>query len=177
MAAELFNPFLDRQSRDLRNDLSSAFATAVESGERTQLDAVVAVYRQLPLASCYRRYLEERSELYHQALATITAETATEPLARGVILWNLGLYFEVHEVLEHSWYSAKGEMKETLQAMIRAAGVYIKRECGLLTAANKIAAKAIPVLRRNQQLLAPYFAVAPLVAALADEQAAPPHLS
>ncbi len=70
----------------------------------------------------------------------------TDPIQQAVVLWNLGLFFEVHEVLEHVWYTAEGKMKATLQALIRAAGVYIKREYGFNDSADRIAAKAIPVL-------------------------------
>jgi len=173
--ATSFNPFTDRLSRDLRNDLSEAFAKAVESGDPTELEQTLSGYQNRQLTGFYQTYFAERQRRYRHALETIGQEDRS-PLARGVVLWNLELFFEVHEVLEHAWYDAEGELKATLQAMIRAAGVYIKRESGLFAAADKIAAKAIPVLERNSALLAPFFSVSPLIAALADRQAPPPKL-
>ena len=93
-----------------------------------------------------------------------------------MILWDLGLLFEVHEVLEHAWYTAEGRMKLTMQALIRAAGVYIKREYGYNEAAARIAAKAIPVLEKNRALLEKYFKPEKLIAALASPDASPPQL-
>ena len=82
------------------------------------------------------------------------------------MLWNLGLFFEVHEVLEHVWYSAEGNMKATLQALIRAAGVYIKREYGFNDSADRIAAKAIPVLEGKPRYSGSYFKAETLTSAL-----------
>ena len=65
----------------------------------------------------------------------------------------------------------------TLQALIRAAGVYIKREYGFNDSANRIAAKAIPVLEANQDILEVYFKTEKLVSALKTPEASPPILS
>ncbi len=100
----------------------------------------------------------------------------TDPIHRGLVLWDLELFFEVHEVLEHTWYSAQGSMKQTLQALIREAGVYIKRRYGFSDSAIRIAAKAIPVLEENQAVLEVYFELSTLVAALRDPVAPPPKL-
>lgn len=175
MQKQLFNPFEDRQSRDIRNELSAGLASAIETGSTEKLTAIVGQFRQQPLAEYYHEYLEDRYGRYQQALGLIEG-TITEPIAQGVVLWNLGLFFEVHEVLEHAWYSAQGERKQTLQALIRAAGVYIKREYGFNDSAARIAAKAIPVLTANQDILQPYFKVEELTAALKTRQLAPPIL-
>jgi len=172
---DLFNPFEDRQSRDLRNELSEGLAAAVETGNSEKLTTIVAKLRQLPLADYYKEYLEDRYTRYQQALALIQGNI-TDPIQQGMVLWNLGLFFEVHEVLEHAWYSAEGAMKLTLQALIRAAGVYIKREYGFNDAADRIAAKAIPVLEANEDILHPYFKVASLTSALKNPQFSPPSL-
>lgn len=175
MTEPRFDPFADRLSRDLRNELSAAFAVAVETGNGDRLAAVLAKYRRQPLADCYLNYLEDRRVRYDQALAAIRPDI-TEPIHRGLILWDLGLLFEVHEVLEHAWYHAEGRMKLTMQALIRAAGVYIKRECGYHEAAARLAAKAIPVLAENRALLAAYFPPDRLLAALASPDDPPPRL-
>lgn len=176
MTEHIFNPFEDRLSRDIRNELSEGLAAAVETGIGELLAKTVAKYRQQPLAECYRAYLEDRCNRYEKALKAIRPGLA-DPIQRGIILWNLGLFFEVHEVLEHAWYSAEGNLKLTMQALIRAAGVYIKREYGYHDSASRIAAKAIPVLEANRLLLAAYFDPDKLIQALVDPTISAPVLT
>jgi hypothetical protein len=172
----LFNPFEDRQSRDIRNSLSEGLAAAVETGNSNKLTGIVASYRQQRLAEYYLDYLEDRYSRYIQALDAIQGKL-TDPVRQGMVLWNLELFFEVHEVLEHAWYSATGDMKAILQALIRAAGVYIKREYGFNESAARIAAKAIPVLEANGHILEEYFKVDKLIFALKNPNDLPPKLS
>lgn len=171
MATQNFNPFEDRFSRDLRNDLSEGLAAAVESGDNTKLIETVSYYRNLHLEGCYRDYLEDRHDRYQAALKIIQddADSIDDPIHQALVLWDQELFFEVHEILEHSWYSAEGNVKLTLQALIRAAGVYIKREYGFFDAAVRIGAKAIPVLTANSNLLGKYFEVEKLTTALQNE--------
>jgi hypothetical protein len=174
MAEKSFNPFTKRISRDLRNDLSEAFSTAVETGDSTQLEKTVAAFSSSSLDHEHRHYLEERQRRYQQALMAI-GRNVVDPIDRAVILWDLELFFEVHEVLEHQWYTATGEMREVLQALIRAAGVYIKREFDFVASAERIAAKAVPVLAANRQLLTKHFDPGILIHALTTS-APPPKL-
>jgi hypothetical protein len=166
MTTTPFNPFEDRLSRDIRNDLSEAFSEAVETGSDTKLLEVVNSYLDRHLAPHYLDYIDARYQRYQQALETIKKNKIAKPIAQAVVLWNLGLFFEVHEVLEHAWYNAKGNMKATLQALIRAAGVYIKSEYGFVDSAARIAAKATPVLESNRDLLIEYFDPQTLINAL-----------
>lgn len=175
MKDQLFNPFEDRQSRDIRNDLSEGLATAIETGNLEKLTSVVVRLRRQPLAEYYKEYLEDRYTRYQEALTHIQGKI-TDPIQQALVLWNLGLFFEVHEVLEHAWYSAEGDRKLTLQALIRAAGVYIKREYGFNDAADRIAAKSIPVLEANEALLHAYFTIDILTSALKNPQHPPPKL-
>lgn len=169
-----FNPFEDRYSRDIRNALSAALAKAIETGDDSELRAVIEDFDKRDLAPHYRNYFEDRRHRYQKALESI--KTGQEPVEQAVILWNLGLFFEVHEVLEHQWYGALGNVKLTLQALIRAAGVYVKQEYGYAAPAAKIAAKSWPVLQDNEDLLSPYFDPAPLIAALQSPGQQAPHL-
>ncbi len=175
MQDQRFNPFEDRRSRDIRNDLSSGLAAAIETGNHDKLTEIVSQFRSQPLADYYQEYLENRYARYRQALAHIE-DKIIDPIEQGVVLWNLGLFFEVHEVLEHAWYSAQGNRKQTLQALIRAAGVYIKREYGFSDSADRIAAKAIPVLAANKDILRAYFDVDELTVALQTPHLPPPTL-
>jgi hypothetical protein len=64
-----------------------------------------------------------------------------------------------------------------MQALIRAAGVYIKRQYGYHDSASRIAAKAIPVLEENRLLLAAYFDPGTLILALGDATISAPVLT
>jgi hypothetical protein len=173
MTEQIFNPFEDRLSRDIRNDLSEGLASAIETGSSLKLDQTVGKYQNQPISKCYKDYIASRITRYEQALETIQ-EGITDPIRQGLVLWDLELFFEVHEVLEHTWYTAQGSMKQTLQALIRAAGVYIKRRYGFNDSAIRIATKAIPVLEENRATLEVYFELSKLVSAL-KHPAAPPH--
>ena len=63
-----------------------------------------------------------------------------------------------------------------MQALIRAAGYYIKRECDLIPQANKIVAKALPVLDRQREVLARYFDPERLIDPLRFGDSVPPLL-
>jgi hypothetical protein len=97
-------------------------------------------------------------------------------LWQALVLWDQKLFFEVHEVLEHAWHQAAGDEKKILQAMIRAAGVYIKLEYGYAEAARKMAGRALPVLMQQRVFLTRYFDPTRLISALKDLNAEPPHL-
>ena len=175
MKTHTFNPFEDRFSRDIRNAMSSALANTIETGDYSQLAAVKEDFGKRDLAPHYRNYYDDRCVRYHKALESI--KRGQNPIAQAVILWNQGLYFEVHEVLEHVWYHAKGNEKLTLQALIRAAGVYVKQEYGYTGPAGKIAGKSWPVLQQNENLLQPFFNPAPLITALQHPEQKPPQLA
>ena len=171
----LFNPFEDRLSRDIRNTLSSGFAEAIETENSEHLLSLLKKYQEKKFPGYCIDYIEDRSLRYKQALNALDTREK-DPIHRSLILWDLGLFFEVHEVLEHAWYTAEGKMKETLQALIRAAGVYIKLEYGYIPQAEKIAEKSRVVLLANRALLQHYFEPDKLISALTRLQASPPKL-
>lgn len=170
-----FEPFMDRLSRDIRNDLSESLVTVLEEGVLKPAEEVAADYLKKSPAPCYVEYMDKRLQQYRVALDRIKGGFE-DPLWQGLVLWDLGLFFEVHEILEHAWLRAKGDEKLLLQAMIRAAGVYIKVEYGYTDAAAKIAAKAVPVLKENQERLAAYIDPIVLIRALEQMEETPPIL-
>ena len=172
---QYFNPFTDRLSRDIRNDLSNALLRCLQNGS-TELAEMVAIrYLDQCLAEVYIRYINERIDRYRKAVASISGKV-DDPFLRSFLLWDLGLFFEMHEVLEHDWYHAEGDTKLLMQALIRAAGYYIKRECDLIPQANKIVAKALPVLDRQREVLARYFDPKRLIDPLRFGDSVPPQL-
>ena len=124
---------------------------------------------------CYKEYILDKLARYAAVIRQLD-DVPKDTLSQAIILWDQGLFFEVHEVLEHDWIRASGAEKEILQAMIRAAGVYIKLEYGYTDAAKKIAAKAVPVLTANHDYLATYFDPDRLISALQVPDSPPPLL-
>ena len=145
-----FEPFQDRLSRDIRNELSAALPLALAQNNLAPVRAVADRYLGQGLAPAYVAYIEARLAGYAKALAIITSSGAMDVLARALVLWDLGLFFEVHEILEQAWHGARGAEKEILQAMIRAAGFYVKGEYGYFEAGAKMAGRAVAALEKNR---------------------------
>jgi len=59
------------------------------------------------------------------AYAVAPPDAAADPLAAAVVraaaLWDEGLFFEVHEVLEAVWKNARGDVRQALQGLIQIA--------------------------------------------------------
>lgn len=173
-----FEPFQDRLSRDIRNDLSRAFAEGLVRKSLEPVKTVAEGYLKQGIAACYEEYIHDRLHRYSLALEK-TRETAApvDTFTTALILWNLQLFFEVHEILESAWRSVEGDEKMILQALIRAAGVYIKLEHGYREPAQKMAVKALPVLLKHTKFLSRYFDPAVLLESLEDLNQPPPILS
>ena len=175
-ARQQFDPLNDRLSRDIRNRLSVAFAEALAEGTMAQVEEVAARSRASGLAPVYEAYIADRLIRYQEALRTIATNGVEEPLTRALLLWDLGLFFEVHEILEQAWRRAHGPEKAILQAMIRAAGMYIKLAMGQPEAARKMATKALAALERHRALAGTKLPLNRLLAALKSVDPNPPKL-
>jgi len=173
--APAFDPFHDRLSRDIRNGLSRAFGQSLADRSLSPVEELSASLLNQDLSRCYRDYVISRLERYRRGFNRIQ-ESRQDPVWQGLVLWDLQLFFEVHEVLEHAWHQAEGSRKMLLQAMIRAAGVYIQLEFGHDRQAAKLAEKACKVLERNSNALRDYFVPDELVAALRSLNPTPPVL-
>jgi uncharacterized protein len=175
MGKDIFHPFEDRLSRDIRNRLSSSFIESIEKGAGKSMGKVTCPFLKSNPNSAYSEYIENRLVKY--AKATSILESGPEILLwRGFVLWDLELFFEVHEILEHAWYTATGGERSVLQAIIRAAGVYIKLEYGYITHAQKMAAKAVDVFQQEKALLQPYCNIELLIRALNEMSPTPPKI-
>lgn len=151
MTRPRFEPFQDRLSRDIRNELSASLPLALAQQDLAPVRAVAARYLQQDLAPPYIAYIEARLAGYAKALTEIVQRHAESALDKALVFWDLGLFFEVHEILEQAWHKAHGAEKEILQALIRAAGLYIKREYGYNEAGAKMAERAVAALEKNRQ--------------------------
>ena len=170
-----FDPFRDRLSRDIRNDLSESMLTCLREHRIDPAREVAERYFAAAPGPEQMAYIIDRLERYARFLDRVAEEPA-DVVWQGLVLWDLGLHFEVHEILEHAWLRTQGAEKAFLQALIRAAGVYIKREYGFHEGAAKMAAKALPVLEDNRDRLAAYTDPERLLAALRTADGGPPLL-
>ena len=132
-------------------------------------------YRRRNLAPPYIEYIDERVKRYGLSLKALREDSSL--FEQTAVLWDLGLFFEVHEILEPAWMDAAGNEKRLLQALIRAAGVYINLELDYEQRARKIGAKALPVLKELKQELTAHIDSEALIAALATLSPEPPRLS
>lgn len=170
-----FDPFQDRLSRDIRNQLSESLLPCLQAMSLDPVREVANRFLALNPGPEQVAYIERRLALFEQFLKRI-ADGPEDVLWQGLVLWDLGLHFEVHEILEHAWHRTQGQEKLLLQAMIRAAGVYIKADYGYFEAAGKLAAKALPVLEAQRQRLAGYIEPERLCDAMRNPTAAAPIL-
>ena len=175
MTAVRFNPFEDRLSRDIRNDLSESIIEVLTDRAIEPAETIATGYLKTNLPQIYTDYIDQRLSRYTAALTKLSEKSNL--LSQAAVLWDLKLFFEVHEILEPQWMTADGDQKRLLQALIRAAGVYINLELNYLPRAEKIAAKALPVLRELQDELARELKVANLIEALETLSMPPPQLS
>jgi len=176
MTISRFDPFEDRLCRDIRNELSEAFMDTLVQLSLEPVKKTAEKYLARGLAPVYQEYIEDRLVRYARAVDIIREEKMEEPFARALVLWDLGLFFEVHELLEGEWLAASGVHKLVLQAMIRAAGVYIQLEHGNTKGARKMAEKAVETLTRQRDAVPPIFDLGLLLAKLRKVDPVPPKL-
>jgi len=169
------DPFKDRISWDIRNDLSASLTQAMKEKDIAPALSVAERYLKQGLASCYTDYIQDRLSGYRTFLDCIR-QGPNDIFWQALVLWDQKLFFEVHEVLEHAWLKSGGAEKLVLQAMIRAAGVYIKLEYGYRESARKIANRALPILEKHKEFLAAYFEPEKLLRCLKDFNLPPPDL-
>ncbi len=172
--ATQFNPFEDRLSRDIRNDLSESIIEVLAERSLQPAEKAAAEYRRQNLAACYSEYIDQRLDRYGRAIEMIPDGSSL--LRQAAVLWDLKLFFEVHEILEPPWIQANGDEKRLLQALIRSAGVYINLELDYRQRARKIAKKALPVLQELGAALEGIIDADNLIAALETLAEEPPRL-
>ncbi|MGD8702873.1 MAG: DUF309 domain-containing protein [Desulfosarcina sp.] len=172
-----FDPFNNRLCRNVRNALSEGFKEALEAKDMQPVQRMAGFFLDDSTPSVVRAYIEKRLTAYAQVLAGIDDPCLEAPLEVAFRIWDQGLFFETHEYLEPFWMAAAGEEKNVLQAIIRSAGAYVHLEQGNLTGARRIADKALAVLERLQDRLAPYADPQLLLNKLTNLDPVPPTLS
>jgi uncharacterized protein len=136
-----FDPFNDRWARDIRNTLSSALVAELE-GAPDAIDTQVRHWLGQVTAPLYRDFIHTRCARYRRIVNRILAEGIEDPRRQAVLLWNAGLFFELHELLETIWLKVPQPERTGLKGLIQAAGAYVHQRRGKAAAARALAGKA-----------------------------------
>jgi hypothetical protein len=175
VAGRRFDPFRDRVSRDIRNTLSEAFVAVWQGGDGDYAavgDSLSRIHNQ----PVYQSYISRRLAAYRAAAEDRRGLDDPGLIEEVIVLWNRGLFFEVHELLEGHWHGARGVRREVLQTMIQAAAVYVHREAGREAAAVKLGPRVSARLDNLRSHLKAIANLDALVRELAAPQSRPPIL-
>ena len=142
LITEDFDPFGDRTARDIRNSLSSALVAVLCGTEPGRLASVVRYWMAQHIGPSYRAYIQQRYEVYKRLITEIRTGGIENVRFQAVVMWNAGLFFELHELLETVWVDAKEPERTALKGFIQAAGVYVHARRGKHAAARGLAARA-----------------------------------
>ena len=138
-----FDPFSSRQARDIRNNLSKSFLQALSEKDPGLYRKKADEYLTQNLEHPFQGYVTERLQKFDAVYDCIIRTGADEKIEQAGLLWDHGLYFEMHELLEEVWITAEGGRRKGLQALIRAAGMMIHAENNNLKAAASMGRKAL----------------------------------
>ncbi len=166
--SSIFDPYEDRTARNIRNRLSVAFVLAVQDSDFEGLLSSVQRICPPETGPVYCAFVNDRMNRYRRALETIRAQQAAAPIHQAVVLWNEGLFFEVHEILESVWNDSQRWRKEALRGLIQAAGVYVHRQRGADRAAERLADRAVAHLAAHRENLPEISNIEDLIEALTD---------
>jgi hypothetical protein len=143
-----FDPFTNRFSRDIRNSLSEALVQALIQSDQSCYRLVGERWLAGNPDDVHTDYIQDRLKRYNRAFDQIRVNRIEDPKHQAIVLWNLGLFFEVHEHLEAIWHQAIGDEHQALKGLIQAAGVYVHLKFRHRSAAERLAVKS---LKRLQQ--------------------------
>lgn len=65
-----------------------------------------------------------------------------------LVIWNHGLFFEVHDHLERLWQQTDGDEHQALKGLIQAAGVYVHLKFNHRQAAERLAVKSLDLIQK-----------------------------
>ena len=175
-ASEKFDPFNDRLSRDIRNSLTDAFMTSLKQKDAGCYLDLSQKWLNKELASVYKDYIQDRVQHYDLVLERIQQEHIDDARIQAVILWNNGLFFEVHDILEDIWHKKQGDERRAIQGLIKAAGVYVHLESDRLNSAERLALKSVRLLKEYEKVLGFILNLKVLISALENGDPVPPRL-
>ncbi len=113
------------------------------------LERAKGIVRLAPEYAAYAPYFGRQVERLGRALATLDGmgvEHPAPPLARGILLFNAGLFFECHEYLEDIWRATAGRDRNLYHSIIQAAAAFYHFEKNNLHGAWTLMEKALQKL-------------------------------
>jgi predicted metal-dependent hydrolase len=118
-------PLLVSRTLALRGRVATAIVGALESeGGVPELRRLARDFPAAPddVETAARRLQRgfEVAEAYHREIAP-TVPPFERALVQGALLFQAGLFFEVHEVLEHVWRELAGARRTVVQGLIQVA--------------------------------------------------------
>jgi predicted metal-dependent hydrolase len=164
----IFDPYSDRLARDIRNSLSSALVNELTGNTDSNLSVEADDWLSKAPAPIYQAYIRKRLSIYRRAISEIQAGQVVDPRFQAIYLWNLGLFFEMHELLETIWLKAPEPERSALKGLIQAAGVYEHFNRGKKDAARSLARKAEMHLSIGRSFLGFISNLDQLIEAVAD---------
>ena len=171
---EIFDPYSDRLARDIRNSLSSALVQEIAWDAAGSLITAADVWLAKAPAPIYQTYIKDRLVLYGQAIDEIRDSQIIDTRYQAICFWNLGLFFEMHELLETIWHQSHDPERSALKGWIQAAGVYVHVQRGKVDAAKGLAKRAEKHLRNGQSCLDFISNLDELLYAIVDPSNTPP---
>lgn len=148
-----FDPFSDRIARDIRNTLSESFVEALARKDPAEYRAIAAKWLAGKPAAKYVKYIHDRLHRYDNVLEQISVIRLDDKLLQSLVIWNKCLFFEFHDHLERIWQQTKGNERQALKGLIKAAGVYIHMEHDHHQAVKSLSTKSLDLLRRYSDCL------------------------
>jgi hypothetical protein len=137
-----FDPFNSRLSRDIRNMLAEAFVDALLYMDRSCFQRTADQWLAANLDYIFTAYIQDRLIRYGQAFNQIEVNRIKDGKIQALVVWNHGLFFEVHELLERIWHQTSGDEYQALKGLIQAAAVYVHLKFNHRRAAERLAAKS-----------------------------------
>ncbi len=149
----VFDPFKDRTSRDIRNSLSTAFVNELTGISGLGIETVANDWLEKVDGPAYHNYIRSRMAAYRRVIRQSSAIGCADPRGFSPLLWNAGLFFELHELLEIVWKETRGMERTAIKGFIQAAGVCVHSLRGNWRAARGLALRARKNISGGRQFL------------------------
>ncbi len=137
-----FDPFNNRLARDIRNTLAESYVDALLQLDKSIYQREAEQWLAKNLGVEYTGYIQDRIKRYDRGFNQIKENRIEDAKLQALIIWNHGLFFEVHEHLERIWQKTAGDEYQALKGLIQAAGVYVHLKYDHWAAAEKLATKS-----------------------------------
>jgi hypothetical protein len=175
-AISRFDPFNDRLSRDIRNSLTEAFVTSLKQKNSQPYKQLSRRWLAKGPGLLYNKYIQDRLNSYDRVFDDIRCSHIDDARLQALILWNYRLFFEVHDLLEDIWHKTHGDEYQAIKGLIQAAAVYVHMEYNHRKAMQRLAGKAVILIRNYAHGLGFISNLAVLIKALETLDPVPPVL-